>query len=149
MSLGAGSSDRDRIRAGLITLAVGMLLLCLAAGMALMRGTAPPELLAQQRADAAANADAVARARAALYALLYGTLAVVALATFAYAIRRYRKRLLQRTSRTTRPSPTDTTDVWAMHRLPEDADPGEEGRVGPLPGDAPPDDAPNPSEPRP
>jgi len=127
---GKPGTEQYRVRLGFLLLAVGLLLMVWAWGSWIFRESVPAkaQLIVRTQsgetpgADGSEDADRRAEAAQALPLALAVSLVLVLLVLFgSYALvraaRRHRAALERR-----RAAPTDTTDVWAMHRLPEGAE---------------------------
>lgn len=112
------STTRQRVRLGLVVLLVGVGLLLVALGMALLRGgTSSPELIAEDGAVRPA-VDGKTRAVVGTVALVFSTILllvlVLAAVTLVMVSRRYRRYLFRKQR-----APTPTDSIWSRHRLPE------------------------------
>jgi len=133
MTLGAPGSEHYRFRAGLAFLAVGIALLLFAWVSWVFRTSAreaePSEgvelrssiLISAQPPVVPDDAKRSAFVRAAPMVLLVTFLVVLAFLVGSVVLVRGARRHLESASRKPRP-PTPSSDVWAMHRLPDDAD---------------------------
>ena len=129
--LGSPNSEQYRTRVGFSILAVGFLLLFWAWGSWFYRNWVPvhaqAEALAHRDALAVAETDqetGVRSAKAARTLPLYLMTAVVMVLVFLFGgylllrvTRRYRAAIDRK-----RPPPSDTRDLWTMHKLPAELD---------------------------
>lgn len=114
-------SDFQRVRAGLIVLLVGIVILLGALGMAVIRG---PQSGADQVAlDSSVEPpqrDAGDAQRVGAAAIILGGVLVVVLLVAGYALLRITRQYAT-ASLGKKAEPTPTDDVWAMHQLPEES----------------------------
>jgi hypothetical protein len=121
----SGSSDQQRLRAGYAVLSMGVLILMFAWGMAVLRGPQGQGEIAvrHQKLDPPAP-DQILPAMG-MGMLLCGVCLVVILVlsvvAFVRISRRYREHVLRSPA-----APTPTSDVWQMHKVPDDTDDADE-----------------------
>ena len=112
-------SDPERIRAGLVVLLVGIVLLLAALGMAVVRGPAPPgDVVTAEGQIESADEAKILPARLVAALIVLGIALLVTLLVASYILIRHTRRHAKGVRmRPARPTPAD--DVWAMHKLPE------------------------------
>jgi len=113
---------RQRTRSALMLLLLGVTILLVALGIAVLRGQPPPaDGIGPDGLAGPGRLGGKAQAMVATVTLLYGTILLVLLVVAAVALvavsRGYRRRL-----QATRPAPTAYDDVWSRHKLPEEPD---------------------------
>jgi ABC-type Fe3+ transport system permease subunit len=113
----------QRTRAALMLLLLGVTVLLVALGIAVLRGQPQPEeMIGAGGPPGPERLGGKAQAMVATVTLLYGTILIVVFVVAAVALvavsRGYRRRL-----QATRPAPTAYDDVWSRHKLPEEPDP--------------------------
>ena len=120
-------SDTQRIRAGLVVLLAGIVILLGALGMAVLRGPGPAgDSVALNQQGVSLTADRVLPARVGAALLILAIVLVTSLLIAGYILLRVTRRHAQRRkARAIRPTPND--DVWKMHKLPEDSSPTKGG----------------------
>ncbi len=114
------ATGQTRIRFGTLSLVLGVLLIAWAWGSWMYRQSVEADVPNSiQAVEPAAQADQAAPAMALARLLLISFVLILAILLGSYglsrSIRRYQARF-----RHERAPATDTTDVWAGHRLPED-----------------------------
>lgn len=131
--LGKPGTDEYRVRVAMVFGLLGVLLILSAWGMWVVResnlGVPPPiptpndNMAASDAGDAGARIEA-ARALPLLLLFIFFVVLTVLVGTFVIvrAIRRHRDMLEHE-----RPPPTDSSDVWARHRVPDYDDENDEG----------------------
>lgn len=112
-------SDPERVRAGLVVLLVGIVLLLAALGMAVLRGPAPPgDVVTAGGQIESADKESLVPARLGAALIVLGIALLVTLLVVSYILIRHTRRYAKGGgTRPARPTPAD--DVWAMHKLPE------------------------------
>ena len=125
MMLGTSSPEQNRTRLGLLCLLVGILLLLWAWGSWMYRASVPGETASTLRQDADTAAPDPAKAvRIAPVVLWVGLLLVLLFFFGSYVLIRASRRYRASAARQ-RATPSPSEDVWAMHKLkdrPEDGD---------------------------
>lgn len=124
MTWESGSSDHQRLRAGYAVLSIGVLILLGAWALAVMRGPQAEgdAAIRRQKLDPPTTNRYLPKISAAM--IVYGTVLVVVLfvsvITLLRMSRNYRKMLFRAP-----PKPTQMSNVWKMHKIPElfDEDP--------------------------
>lgn len=128
--LGKHGSEKHRSRLGFVFLALGLLLMLWAWGSWIFRESVPAKAQVIVRTQRASGgdlsdsdaADVRAEAAQALPLALMVSLILALLVLFgSYALVRAARRHRASLERQ-RAAPSDTTDIWAMHKLPEGAE---------------------------
>jgi len=121
---------RQRTRSALMLLLLGVTILLVALGIAVLRAQPPPaDGIGPDSLAGPGKLGGKAHVMIATVTLLYGTILLVLLVVAAVALvavsRGYRRRLQGR-----RPVPTVYDDVWSRHRLPEEPGAADDPSAG-------------------
>lgn len=123
-------ADSNRMRFGIAFLAAGIVLMLWAWGSWIFRATGTTEgassILSLDSSDDSlpgntANLDQAEVAKTLPVFLMYGFILVIIFLVFSYLIVRTTRRYRAGISRKRAP-PTDSEDVWSMHKIPKDDD---------------------------
>lgn len=119
---GGYESDTERIRAGLVVLVVGVVIILAALFMLYLRGPADPGEMVARQGQSGSAVGSQAPARLAPWVIVLGLFLVATLVVAAWTLLRITRRFARgRDGKRQRPTPTD--DVWAMHKTPEEEPP--------------------------
>lgn len=120
MTWEVGSTDQQRLRAGCAVLAFGIAILLSAWGLSVLRGpeSGGEAAIQNRKLDPPDPSRILPIIGAGM--VVYGTVLIIVLFVCVMAFyrlsRNYRKHLLRKP-----PKPTPISDVWKMHRLPDES----------------------------